>query len=218
MIAELLKKDVEAFVQEEREQNPLLAQARLGHLHPTTFGRYLANVRYVVSHTPALLKAAERRAKAEGASALAEYYRAKAAEEKGHDVWAENDLCQLRRTNKAPVDFAPTPAAVDLVRFLGDAIEESSVSYLAYVFLAEYVMVLLGPEWQEALEKNCAFPSSAMTVVSHHVELDREHVEVGAQEIESLTDLDDLDILRCTLRRSIRHTRALYRELADGVH
>ena len=202
-VSSSLQKEIEEFAHKQRRENALLARARRGQLSPQAFAKYLASVQYLVKHTPVHLEAARRSAEALGDRALASHYANKVEEERGHDEWAADDLERVRRWFGVQTDGEPLAAMRALVDYLGARVTREPKSYLAYILLAEYFTVLMGPEWLETLEQRCGIPIEAASVVAKHVSLDRDHVAEGCGEIDCLTSPEDLPRLRETLYRAM---------------
>jgi len=177
MIGEALRTEIEAYAARRRD-NPVFRAAEEGRLTRAMVARYVANVGYMVGITPANLRRAHERASAKGDEKLAAYFAQKLREETGHHVWAERDLESLSSTT-LPVeqDRTVTAAIEELARYLEETIDRDPALYLPYIAFAEYITVILGPEWLALVEQRCGTPRSSMTVIDNHIELDREHAE-----------------------------------------
>lgn len=203
MIADVLRADVERYAAGMPRHNPLYMGAAEGRLTPAMAGYYLFNVRHLVRHTPAHLERARARALALGDRALATYYAKKHAEEQGHDRWADRDLERLSDGFGASPRGEHSPGLLGLLRLIETTIDRDPTLYLAYILFAEYLIVLLGPEWLELIERRCGIPRSMFTVIDNHVELDREHTEEGLEAIDALvTDPAKLGPMRAVLRET----------------
>jgi hypothetical protein len=215
MISSILKQDIDRYVGELRSTRPLLARARAGTLPPATIGKYISSIHYLLTQTPVHLRLAEQRARDLGAQELAAYFATKRADEDGHHEWAESDLAHLRDAFGEAVG-APSPAQamLALVEQTRAAISEDPYSYLAYILFAEYFTVTIGPEWLGALHASCGVPSSAMTSVANHVELDKHHVLEGCREIDAIvTDEGRHASLRSLLAATITRFSSFCQEL-----
>lgn len=186
MIADALRAEIDRYAAQMRRSNPLFYRAADGTFTPERMGVYLANVHHLVCHTPIFLVRARNRARQLGDGCLAEHYEHKYSEEQGHDAWADRDIERVSAMSVVPVKRDVLPSIRDLVEFLATTIDEDPTLYLSYILFAEYLIVLLGPEWLGMLEERCGIPRSSMTVIGNHIELDREHVE------EALDQIDDL--------------------------
>jgi hypothetical protein len=187
MISTILKHQIEDYADELRRSSPLLARARAGTLSLSSVGKYFASIHYLLTQTPVHLEIARSRATDVGAVELARFFDAKQCEEAGHEDWAAADVERLR-TAFGSVAWTEQPAAamIELVAHTRERISSDPYSYLAYILFAEYFTVVLGPEWLAALQHNCGVPGDAMTSVSKHIDLDKEHVLEGCRELELL--------------------------------
>jgi hypothetical protein len=217
MISAVLKSDIDDYVARLRTAHPLLARAKNGTLPPTAIGRYLASIHYLLTQTPVNLRLAGTRALEIGAPELARYFETKLGEETGHDEWAAADRGKLNAIFGAEVDSrGPARAMLALVECTRAALLANPYSYLAYILFAEYFTVSIGPEWMAALESGCGVPPSAMTAISHHVELDEHHVLEGSREIDALvTDERVYPVLRETILATTARFTAFCDELCE---
>jgi hypothetical protein len=136
-------------------------------------------------------------------------------EEHGHDAWAESDLRAMGTHFGAVVvaERAPCRAILALVQDLERAIASAPSSYLAYILFAEYITVLMGPVWVNALREHCGVPAEALSVVSRHADLDREHVAECVSEFDALLATSEAERTFETLRLSMRHFESFCDEL-----
>lgn len=218
MIADALRADIERFAHEMQRENALFVGAAEGRLTPDVIARYLNNVRVMIGQTPYFMKRARDRALASGRLELAAYFTSKWAEEEGHDRWASADLTRLRtRFGESSLEAEVTPSLRRLMRLLDDAIERDPALYLAYILFAEYHVVLIGPRWLEVLEARCGIPSSMLTVIGKHAELDKEHAAEGLRAIDALvTDPEMLAPMREILRSSMELFQRFCAEVVAG--
>ena len=214
MIAESLKTEIEDYAARLLSSSRLFRRAQEGAVTPKAVGWYLFNLRYLFRQNAAQLKLASRESEARGRAALADYYATKAAEEHGHDAWAENDLAIVARQHDVMLPSNPSPAMADLVNYLQSVITTRPQCYVAYTLLAEYVTVLAGPEWIKALEEHCGIPPSSLTAVGRHIELDRDHVTEGFFHVEALIAPRELPGLTETLLRSMRYFDQFFDEIS----
>jgi hypothetical protein len=206
MISAELRREIEAYALRMRRAGDLFRHAERGLLTPDSIAYYVANLRVLVEHTPHNLALARDCARERGHHELADHYAHKMGEEEGHDRWAENDLSNLRQTFAVSTSTALSPAIEGLIAYLRDAIRTEPTSYLTYILFAEYVTVLVGPELLAVLERRCGIPRTSMTVVGHHVELDKGHVEEGLKQIDALTGGGDCaPAMRETLGQSMAY-------------
>jgi len=206
VIADVLRADVERYAAGMPRHNPLYVGAAEGRLTPEMVAYYLFNVRHLVRHTPAHLERARARALAVGDHALAAHFAAKHAEEQGHDRWADRDLERLSDGFGAAPRDEHSRGLLGLLRHVERTIDRDPALYLAYILFAEYLIVLMGPEWLALIEERCGIPRSTFTVIANHVELDREHTEEGLEAIDALVpDPAKLGPMRAVLRETFDH-------------
>jgi len=204
MIGLEVKQRIEGFYQDINQRNALYLNARHGALTPRSVRHYLYNVRFLVQHTPVLLKLAQERAAAQEMIALAAYYEQKRYDEFGHDKWAEDGLDLLAPDSwRDDDDLAIAPELRHLLDFLRATISEAPVAYLAYIMLAEHLTVIGAPNLVRDLEQQCRIPATMMTVLTNHVELDKAHVDSGIAEMNALVDPDSEALIRRTLTQSM---------------
>lgn len=213
MIADILRHDIDGYADELR-QSPLLLAARNGGVTAKMMGSYLASIQVLLEHTPVHLRIARERAKALGLFRLVAFFDEKMQEEEGHDRWAAADRERLERSFGGAARQEPLPAIRKLIENTERAIERSPYDYLAYILFAEYLIVVLGPEWVQSLVA-CGVPREALTAITHHVELDQHHVAEDCHFIDSLIeDVSLLDSLRTTLRTTMER----FSEFFDAVY
>ncbi|HEY8946060.1 MAG TPA: iron-containing redox enzyme family protein, partial [Polyangiaceae bacterium] len=146
---------------------------------------------------------------------LARFFATKSEEEAGHERWALADLREIECRFGVAVARRPAANIARLIAKLERHIDENPVSYLGYMIFTEYFTVLLGPAWMRALTQHCGVPSSALSVVEHHVELDREHAARGFRVLSDLSDHpgDELAVFE-VVRGTMALLEAFYDELA----
>lgn len=206
MIADALRVEIERYAAQVRGSNPLLQGAKRGELTREHVVRYLVNIHHLVSHTPIHLVRARDRARELGDERLAVHFETRFAEEVGHDQWAERDIASLARINAPSMTDANVSSSMKaLLRYIEEIIDRDPSLYLAYILLAEYLIVLLGPEFLSELETNCGIPRSSMSVIANHAELDQDHTEEAFENIDDLVgDPRKLPRMREALLESIR--------------
>lgn len=204
MIGRALRAEIESYAVVVRRSNPLYTGAAGGTLTADHLAFYLKNVHYLIRHTPIYLRRARDRARSNGDERLALHYANKLGEEAGHDEWAAADLERISRTTQMPVAEDVAPSIRELVAWLAIMIDEDPTLYLAYILFTEHLVVVLGMDWLDHLERRCGIPKSSMSVVANHAELDRDHVEEALDRIDDLVgDPTKLPALRGALRTSI---------------
>jgi hypothetical protein len=195
----------------------LFKLAEQGAVTPSAAASYLYNLYYVIRHTEPHLALAAAGALARGDRALAAFFEHKAREESGHEAWAASDLARLVTLFGLTPPAAPKPSMEALVRRLERAIHQDPTSYVGYVIFVEYFTVVAGPAWLRLLTERCRLPLSVLSVVDHHVELDREHAAHGFAELERLVALEAMPSVLDMARSAMSAVEAFYEELADEV-
>lgn len=203
MIGNALRVDIERFAAGRIRKSPLFKMAEDGLITRACLREYLENIHYLVSCTPPCLERAAERAREQGQVALEAHFRNKLKEETGHDVWAERDIASVADSSTR-LQTRPTAGMEAMVAHVRATIEREPLLYLAYILFAEHFTVVIGPEWIRLLEERCGIPSSSLSVVTNHVELDVEHVEHALDEIDDLVgDPAKLSALREVLMTSM---------------
>lgn len=214
MIALALRADIERYAAAMRHQNPLFTRAERGTLAAEHLVRYLANIRVLIMHTEPHLMRAIVRARGLADFALATHYKKKLGEEAGHEQWAERDVEQVSAMVARAVPQDRARSLDELVDFIESTIDEDPALYLSYMLFAEYLIVLMGPEWLLHLETRCGIPRSSMTVIGNHAELDREHSEEAFEMIDELV-VDPRKLP--AMRRVLAQTVALFDRFSTEV-
>lgn len=205
MIANALRVEVERYAASMPTHSPLFSRALEGTLAREHIIAYLTNMKAVIGRSVPHLKRAAALATNRGDTQLARHFLKKAGEEVGHETWADNDLAQVSSLVRADEEHL-LPATRALIDFIEATIAEDPTLYLSYILLVEYLIVLLGDEWLQALERYCGIPVSSMTVVANHVELDRDHTEEALDSIDDLvSDPRKLTRMREIMLSSIEH-------------
>jgi pyrroloquinoline quinone (PQQ) biosynthesis protein C len=215
MIVRALTHEIEQYADRLHRESRLLAAAREGKVTKEVIVAYLSGVLFMLHKTPVHLQRAAESAREVGRPDLAAFYAHKQDEERDHDQWVLDDFAELRRLFGAAAAQAPHPSMTALAGLIEGAIERAPASYLAYILLAEYFTVLVGPTWLTALEERCGIPRHALSVVAKHVELDQDHVQEAMREADALITPDDLPAMDDVLKRSIACYDAFYASLAD---
>ena len=195
------------------ESSRIFLAAQRGELTEEHLHAYVSGVLLQIRGVLPLIRRAEERARAIGDLPLAEHYAHKFREEGGHDLWAEEDLRRLSPSTPAPAG-AGSPALTQLLKYLEEVVDRDPGLYLAYILLAEYLTVLVGPKWLEALETQCGVPQSKLSVLGNHIVLDREHVAEGVREIDALvTSADKREPMRQVLRTGMAYYERFWNEI-----
>jgi hypothetical protein len=219
MIANALRVEIERYAARMKRSNPLFWKAEDGTFTSECMVNYLTNVRHLVWHGQLYIGRAGERALAVGDAALAKHYQHKRREEAGHEAWADRDIQRVSAASMGPVNPDVLPSVHGLVAFLATTIDEDPALYLSYMLFAEYLIVLLGPEWLQMLEERCGIPHSSMTVIGNHIELDREHVEEALDQIDALVgDPRKLPRMRAVLLDVLAYFDRFCAEVTEERH
>ena len=216
-IADLLLAEISGFAERVQREHPLMHAALQGRVAPSTVASYLAGVKCLFEHTLIDLDIGARVAGQHDLPELVEYFKHKHREEDGHARWAESDLVELERVFGVTAAGVPT-SMLRWVAFTGETVRTHPYRYLAYVLFAEYVTVLAGGAWVNALGDRCGIPLSALSSIAKHVELDQFHVAEGRDEVNHLLrDVTEAEPFLETLRRAMSHFEAFCDELNLSV-
>lgn len=191
MLASALKSDVERHADTSRTSNPFLKRAEMGSLNLQSVAVYIVSVGHLTKQTLPHLRLAEEQAFAQGRPALARFFAKKRTEEVGHERWATHDASVLMR-HLDLTNVEPVPAAFELQKQIETAIRGDVRLYLAYIFFAEYITVLVGGELVKYLTSRCEVPADGLTSISNHVTLDAEHVGEALMELDTLVPEGDM--------------------------
>jgi hypothetical protein len=181
--ASQLKLGIEAWAHDLLRDSLLLELAKQGKLPPRAFGLYLESLRHLFQHSQQNLLAAAEAAQRIAHPELAAYFDRKAREERGHDRWAINDLSRLPAA--VAQDLRPAQAIEELVELQRALIAQHPVYMLVYTLWAEYITVLLGDEWLDALSVS-GYGRAQVSSIAKHVDADREHAASGLAELDRL--------------------------------
>lgn len=217
MIASRMKSEIESFATHLVCSHPLMRQAAKAAITPGLVVSYLSGVHTLVKSSQRHLDQASRRAAELGRADLSAHLREKSDSELGHERWAERDLGNMQDLFGLSSTSFHSQAIDELLAYLDAVIAEDPARYLAYTLFAEYLTVLVGPVWVQLLEERCGVPASALTVVVHHVELDKDHVAAGLREIDGLLgEAADAAPFLQTLHASMRYFERFCDELYDA--
>lgn len=175
-LAEILMKEIEVFWADVKGRHPLFKTILENKTDPSTIALFIANIEYLVVHTPIHLRKAKKVAENREQKDLAAYLQIKIDEEEGHDVWAKDDLKRLRQKGASDVSRYALPTMEKLIQKLDEMIERDPYEYLAYILYAEYFTVISADECFSSLTSKSDIHPDDVTVISKHAELDKEHV------------------------------------------
>jgi hypothetical protein len=176
-----LKRQIEDWSAHLINTSPLLRQAQSGTLSQAAMAKYLGSLSYLFSCSERNLRRAAARAHLLGLFALAEHLEHKANQERGHAVWADDDLTAL--SDAARANSTPARDLIRLVELQERLIAQHPVCFLAYALWAEYFTVLVADAWLAALAQS-GFARGQVTSIAKHVDADREHAATGLAVID----------------------------------
>jgi hypothetical protein len=202
VFSDQVRLQIENHAQRLLGNSPLFARARAGQITTHVVHAYLRSLHYLLSSTTLQLSLGLRRAIESGNPDLVAYFEEKQREEIGHEEWAASDMRRLAQCFGDLTPVSPAPSIVALCRFVEGVIDEDPRFYVVYALCAEYVTVLLGPAWIDALTRGCGVPVSALTAVSKHVEADAEHANEGFVALERFVGEPEFPV-----RLRTRHAR-----------
>lgn len=182
-LATELKTAIERWTSELRTKTELGTLSREGKLSARSVALYLESLRYLFRSSQHNLEVAAAAARELGDAELSRYFARKAAEEKGHELWATDDLSRFPETVVS--GLRPSPAILGLVDLQRTLIDEHPVCFVAYALWAEYFTVLVGDEWLDGLAAS-GFERDRITAIAKHLAADREHAALGFAEIDRL--------------------------------
>lgn len=186
MRAEPLIEAIESYHARFVQTNALYRLAEDGAVDAPTLQQFLAGAAFLTANTLPSLRRAMVVARQRGDVPLAAFFAQKMGEEAGHTEWAEADQQGLAQRFDLRLERELGPGVRRYIDAQNQVIEEDPALYLAYVLFAEYFTVLATPGWVELLATRCALPPEYSTVLTKHVELDKEHVAECVREFNEL--------------------------------
>lgn len=177
----LFSKEVKNIIEENSfrlmKENIFLINAEKGALNKAQIICYLYNLSYIFRQNVILLDRAGQRADKMGYSTLARFMFDKSKEERGHDLWANNDLEQLAISVDDRRYCKLLPSAEKIITFDREIIDRNPHLFLGYLTFAEYFTVLVAPSFLMNLEVKCGISRSKVTAIANHQETDQHHVQ-----------------------------------------
>jgi hypothetical protein len=169
MISEKVKIKVENISKKIIETNNFFISAISGVLTKNHFEVLLNNYAFVIAHTPICMHLASLNSTDKY---MEDFFDKKNIDEAGHVEWAYDDLSYLGKTKRKVDLLKILNNAKLLIDYIIENIKIDVRTYILYIFIAEYLMVLLGP----FIVYNTNSSSVEFSVVKNHVELDKNHV------------------------------------------
>lgn len=181
-LASTLKAAIDAWG-ETQTNNLLMRLARAGSLTPRAVALYLTSLQALFVQSQLNLRLAHERTAAEGQVRFARYFQGKVREERGHEQWAADDLQKL--PTHVAQGLAPAPAIAHLAQLQRELLDQHPMCFIVYIVWAEYLTVLLGDAWLDALAL-CGHERGALTAVAKHIDADRAHAAHGLETLDEL--------------------------------
>lgn len=182
-LATQLKTSIERWTSELHDRTELGTLSKQGKLSARSVALYLESLRHLFRNSQRNLEVAAAAARALDDAELSAYFARKAAEEKGHEIWAIDDLARFPQSVVAGLQ--PSPAILLLVDLQQTLIEEHPMLFVAYALWAEYFTVLVGDEWLDGLAAS-GFDRERISAIAKHLAADREHAARGFTEVDRL--------------------------------
>lgn len=213
----MMKTATEQWVEQLRSGSRLAELGKQGKITPPAFAFYMESVRYLLSNSLPNLAIAVERSVELGLPELAAYFEKKIEEERGHVVWAENDLASL--PEKLVDGVRPAESIIELAELQRKLIAEHPAYFVAYIQWNEYFTVLIGDEWLDSLA-GCGFERSKVSAISNHIEADRHHAAQGFKALDSLCQgpgLPDAPSILSVVQRTGKVFERFCDEVADAA-
>jgi len=213
-----MKARVETYWSHLKANEPYNKAIMEGRATQSMVTHFLVNIHYLIQHTPIHLDLAIREADKRKLTKLKAFFQNKKREEVGHDKWAENDLAIINQKHILQSQGnSIDPSMKQLIAHIETIITTDPYLYLSYIFFAEYLCVICGPETTEGLEKKCGFPPKSMTVVENHAELDKDHVHEWEGVMKEIVDANIYrPLFFANLEKTIVYHQQFYTSCAES--
>jgi pyrroloquinoline quinone (PQQ) biosynthesis protein C len=168
--------------------HPIFSRLRSGEIQPIHYFAYLRETYHLIRHTPEYLTIAAGRM-ADDDRRLAEYFRAFAREETGHELLCVRDLEALGQDVEAILSGHPSPGCWGMVtQCYYWAAQGNPVALLGDAFATEELGAASGLEVARLLETDYGIPRRATNFLRVHGREDEYHFEAAARAIEWYAD------------------------------
>ena len=173
------------------DQHPLGRQLFAGTLPEIYYKGLLVQIAKYVAESAALLETAGRRLAASD-SALSALLLQKAEEEKGHELWAYDDLSALAVTRAAAEAVPLARATACYLAFNDWIVEEYPAGFLGTALVLETLSVERAELAANNLRKHSRIPNvkNALSFLERHGRLDEGHVEELLSILETMPRKD----------------------------
>lgn len=128
---------------------------------------------------------------------VSEFFLHKWQEEHGHDAWARADWVAMSKERSFKSEPTVLSQMNDLTDFLNHVMHTSPYEYISYMYYAEYMTALVGPELMGLIKSNLGMENKQISALSNHIELDGDHASEVADALQALnlSDEDQLKII-----------------------
>ncbi|WP_419792818.1 TenA family transcriptional regulator [Serratia fonticola] len=170
---------------------PVIEACRCGNINAEMYIAFLTQAFYHVSHTVPLLMTAGGRMNSEYEwvrGAIAEYI----DEEYGHQEWILNDIRTCGGDAEAVRHGQPVLAIELMIAFLYDHVSRlNPMGIFGMVHVLEGTSVAIATTVAEQLKQGLGLPEKAMSYLSSHGELDKEHLAFFASLMDQVEKSED---------------------------
>ena len=174
MIGNKVRAIIEMETKRVASNNLFFRKAFEGTLSRKHLTAYLYNLEFLFKQTTVNLTYASNCANERGLFDVAIFMDQKKREEEGHDQWARNDL-QHSDLKTDETHYRLKPSLSRIFEFVKELITEDPRLFLSYMCFVEYFTVLVAPSFLDNLENKCGISRAAMTSITNHEELDKDH-------------------------------------------
>jgi len=192
---------------------PVIEACRNGNINIDMYIAFLAQAFYHVSHTVPLLMAAGGRMSAEYEGvrgAIAEYIE----EEYGHQEWILNDIRACGGDAEAVRAGRPVFSIELMIAFLYDQIYRlNPMGIFGMVHVLEGTSVAIATTVADQLQQGLKLPANALSYLSSHGSLDKEHLVFFATLMDKVENSED----RQAIIHSAKVVYRLYGDMLRGL-
>ncbi|CAI1906454.1 TPA: TenA family transcriptional regulator [Serratia fonticola] len=192
---------------------PVIEACRCGNINAAMYIAFLTQAFYHVSHTVPLLMTAGGRMNSEYEwvrGAIAEYI----DEEYGHQEWILNDIRTCGGDAEVVRHGQPVLAIELMIAFLYDHISRlNPMGIFGMVHVLEGTSVAIATTVAEQLKQGLGLPEKAMSYLSSHGELDKEHLAFFASLMDQVEKSED----RAAIIHTAKVVYQLYGDMLRGL-
>lgn len=192
---------------------PVIEACRCGNINAAMYIAFLTQAFYHVSHTVPLLMTAGGRMNSEYEwvrGAIAEYI----DEEYGHQEWILNDIRMCGGDAEAVRHGQPVLAIELMIAFLYDHVSRlNPMGIFGMVHVLEGTSVAIATTVAEQLKQGLGLPAKAMSYLSSHGELDKEHLAFFASLMDQVEKSED----RAAIIHTAKVVYQLYGDMLRGL-